>query len=665
MTKTFHYNLSNWKHLFLWWGLSLFICCLSSNEALSIPSIEKTKIEHSFSLPKFIPNTNSNSHYSTTSIFNKINVLENGINTIDLTLCERESILVNNTVYDLNNPSGQEIIPNGGSSGCDSIITINLSFYPPAYSSFDQEICTDDSYIINGTTYDINNPTGTEVLTAASVNGCDSMIIINLFPTPLAASSINEVLCSGNSLTINNTVYDEENPSGVETLFGAATNGCDSIINIALSFEPIIEASLTGTNSICNGAEGTLTFSLTGAASYDLTYSDGINPSITLNGISDGYSVPISPSNNTTYSIETVNPNALCPAQIGTPFNVTVADIKGDAIAATDYGDFNISCPNASDGAVTLTGLVGVAPFRYEWTNGSTAATVANLPAGEYEVTITDAIECSTTTKVTLSEPPNLSYQLATDFSGCTRPSGAALIENLAGGNSEYEYSLDGVNFEATNGTSIALSELDAGSYTIYLQDVNDCQEEIDFYIGQYQARPFELGENQIIAEGETVTLMPSSIITSNSTMEWYSNGILSCDSCELLEVAPIMSTTYSLTITDERQCTHTDSITILVERQESVFVPDAFSPNNDGKNDSWTIYAGATITQIQQLQIFDRWGVLVHSRNNILLNEELEGWNGQFKGKSLPTGVYVFWAELLLSDGTIKKLSGDITLVR
>jgi hypothetical protein len=152
-------------------------------------------------------------------------------------------VVVNGTTYNESNPSGTEQLT--GSNGCDSIVTINLTFLPPSTGSETYTGCEGDGYfvIVNGTTYNEGNPTGTEVLVGS--NGCDSTVTINLTFGSVSTGTENYVGCEGDgySVVVNGTTYNEGNPTGTEVLIGS--NGCDSTVTINLVFNPAFFGSET------------------------------------------------------------------------------------------------------------------------------------------------------------------------------------------------------------------------------------------------------------------------------------------------------------------------------------------------------------------------------------------------------------------------------------
>ena len=96
------------------------------------------------------------------------------------------------------------------------------------------------------------------------------------------------------------------------------------------------------------------------------------------------------------------------------------------------------------------------------------------------------------------------------------------------------------------------------------------------------------------------------------------------------------------------------------------IFIPNAFSPFTTEKvNDVFYPYGSDCAKSVAIMQIFDRWGELIFSKTNFPLNDESSGWNGTFKNKQLTPDVYVYRIDILLSDGSIERFAGDISIMR
>lgn len=156
---------------------------------------------------------------------------ETPIKVIKNELCPYESIIVNGTVYDIENPTGEEILHESSVNGCDSIVGIDLTFFELEEGDFTGDFCQGESILINGTIYDFNNPTGEEIFPNASYTGCDSTLNINLNFIS-THTVVSPQLCPGDSIEINGTIYNENNLVGEEFLDVQNQYGCDSILNV-------------------------------------------------------------------------------------------------------------------------------------------------------------------------------------------------------------------------------------------------------------------------------------------------------------------------------------------------------------------------------------------------------------------------------------------------
>ncbi|MEM9991182.1 MAG: hypothetical protein AAF738_05420, partial [Bacteroidota bacterium] len=147
--------------------------------------------------------------------------------TIDRSLCRGESMMINGTRYDERNPSGTETISLANSE-CDSLVYVRLNFDNVVRNEINETLCDGEFLMINGTRYDEDNPSGEESLTSSA--GCDSLVVVSLDFDGIVEVNLDETLCTGGSIEFNGTTYNRENPSGQERI--STVNGCDTIYNI-------------------------------------------------------------------------------------------------------------------------------------------------------------------------------------------------------------------------------------------------------------------------------------------------------------------------------------------------------------------------------------------------------------------------------------------------
>lgn len=127
----------------------------------------------------------------------------------------------------------------------------------------------------------------------------------------------------------------------------------------------------------------------------------------------------------------------------------------------------------------------------------------------------------------------------------------------------------------------------------------------------------------------------------------------------------PKNNITYQVVATNEGNCNVTEEITLTVTCDgKNVFVPNTFSPNNDGMNDMF-FPRGKGVFGIKSFRVFNRWGNMVFEKVNFNVNSPSEGWNGLFQGKPQAMDVYVYMMEVVCDNGTINKINGNVTLLR
>nr|MBS0036979.1 gliding motility-associated C-terminal domain-containing protein [Saprospiraceae bacterium] len=176
------------------------------------------------------------------------------------------------------------------------------------------------------------------------------------------------------------------------------------------------------------------------------------------------------------------------------------------------------------------------------------------------------------------------------------------------------------------------------------------------------------LGEDQEIVPGDSVLLEIISNVPydSLSQIDWKGLQDPDCADCPIVYDRPIVSTTYSVTITDKDGCMASDDMTVTVDQNRNIYVPNAFSPNGDGINDYFTVYADdRQVKSVRSLQVFSRYGDRVFHRVEFEPNRPELGWDGYFRGELMNPAVFVWMAEVEFVDGKVEVVSGELSLVR
>ena len=149
-------------------------------------------------------------------------------------------------------------------------------------------------------------------------------------------------------------------------------------------------------------------------------------------------------------------------------------------------------------------------------------------------------------------------------------------------------------------------------------------------------------------------------------TIEW------NIESDDNLNIQNITAGTYTLRIIDGNGCIiekvyELEALSNDPLECTPLYIPNIFTPNNDGINDRFSIFLGSlsNIERVLSFQIYNRWGELVYEENNFVPENGLPAWNGNFKGEPVSTGVYAYKINVMFNDGSTFLKGGNVTLMR
>ncbi|HEY3387829.1 MAG TPA: T9SS type A sorting domain-containing protein [Saprospiraceae bacterium] len=213
----------------------------------------------------------------------------------------------------------------------------------------------------------------------------------------------------------------------------------------------------------------------------------------------------------------------------------------------------NLTCYQNSSGTATANATGGNPPYTYFWSTWETTATITNLWAGQYDVTVTDEDFTQVTASVTLTEPPQIQISAVVTHVTCFGESTGAITASASDGIPPYMYAW-------SNGeTGPTISDVPAGFYEVTVTDDNDCLASENFIIAQPQELQIQL--NQI--QHESCFGMEDGYLeispfggTAPFTINW-SNGF---STTSISNLAP---GDYIVTVTDDNSCTTMETYTI------------------------------------------------------------------------------------------------------
>lgn len=244
---------------------------------------------------------------------------------------------------------------------------------------------------------------------------------------------------------------------------------------------------------------------------------------------------------------------------------------------------------------------------------------------------------------------------------------GLIAIDSIGGGTAPYRYSLNGGPFSS----SPAFVPLGPGAYDILVEDATGCRAELQFRLEEPDELQVVLlanfqSEDNSIRIGDSLQLQALVNIPEEEVDKVYwQPDSLGCDSCLTAVFAPQLSTAFSVRVTDANGCTARDIAQVIVQKDYNVFIPNAFSPNGDGYNDLFMIFAGKEVKEVKVFKVFNRWGETVLEQGGFLPNDPRFGWDGVFRGQPMNAAVFAYFAEIEMVDGQVVVFKGDVALVR
>jgi len=282
----------------------------------------------------------------------------------------------------------------------------------------------------------------------------------------------------------------------------------------------------------------------------------------------------------------------------------------------------------------------------YRWSSGDTGRIARIVQSGIYYLSATNYCGSVLDTFSVVLYPTPLP-PLVTDTSLCQ---GSPPFEAQAAGQvlRWYDRATDTLALVVT--PTIATDQ--AGSRTFFsTQTVNNCESEKASFTVRIDPLPrVDIGDKQTACIGRTVVIQTA--VDSSYQYLWNTG-----DSLPYIEVAA--SGSYRCEVSNNCGSVSDMAAVLFVDCAECLYVPNAFSPNGDSKNDLYFTYSVCPIRYFE-LQIFNRWGEMVFSSQDIA-----QGWDGNYKNQALPTGVYTYRVLLVNELGKTTTRKGSVTLIR
>lgn len=316
------------------------------------------------------------------------------------------------------------------------------------------------------------------------------------------------------------------------------SRNCSVVKQFSVGQPNALVASISGTTTACGLSNGTATASASGGTGgYTFRWSTGATTAA-ITGLATG-----------TYIVTATDAN-LCTASSSITINASTA-------LSVNVTTTAVRCNGASTGAAVATPSGGTQPYTYSWNNGTTVvSTVANpsgLLAGNYLLTVNDAVGCSVSQVVTIAQPTAISIFLDVRDAVCSSTSGSVLnTSSVTGGTVPYTY------LWSNGATTLALSNLSAGTYTLTVTDGNGCTRVTSTTVNFIAPPTVTLNPTNVLCNGGStgaITAVPTGG-TAPYSYAWNNSATNST-------ITGLTAATYTVTVTDSRGCTAIRSATL------------------------------------------------------------------------------------------------------
>ncbi len=245
---------------------------------------------------------------------------------------------------------------------------------------------------------------------------------------------------------------------GTYTLTVTDTDGCTRSLNLSITEPSALVTSGGETDITCHGVnDGSIDITVSGGTSpYSYLWNNGLSAGTSHSNLSAG-----------TYRLSITDGNQ-CEAFFS--YTITEPDELTATVSAGSVTQ--LSCSGDNDGLISLTVSGGTSPYSYLWNTGATTSGLSGLTAGVYQVTVTDANNCTHSLPVSITQPGALFVTDVVTSVSCFDGSDGSIDVTVSGGTPGYTYAWD-------NGLSAGTSHsnLSAGIYRLSVTDANGCTE--------------------------------------------------------------------------------------------------------------------------------------------------------------------------------------------
>lgn len=537
----------------------------------------------------------------------------------------------------------------------------------PLYLSYDSVRCVYGSVVMTLDSFEVHYPDSKVNDTLRDINGCDSIIktfYITVTPHNAIVFDTNNVyhVCYGYGffdpyvsfypLIITHDTLIVENTGELQNRCGGGFAEISSyrlIINKPYPIIRNIDTTICYNDSL-NGIRITKDTSL----QESTLYATGCDSSIT------NYAIHVAKSSREIVSVDT----ALCDGDKydgtimhrDTLFVDSVKENSSCGVSTIVYDTsvhvlkrtvFSLGADTAICAGRTVVLKAPDSQAQYLWNTGQTSSEIIANDSGEYSVKIESDNGCITSDSIHLGIIKDPPFKIPADTAICK----GDVIQLTSSGGNGYSWSPP-LYLSCVTCVDPLISPDSSIQYQLTIQGT--CHAEQHLINITVENPELSIPDSTVnIYKGQQIQLT----VNGSGVFTWSPGATLSCSACQSPVANPVVTTTYTVEAT-EGKCVKTGTVTVMVNNELYLFLPSAFSPNGDGKNDVFR--PSTNLLGNYEMWIFNRWGRLVfHSK------DKSKGWDGNYHNMPQPIGGYPYLIKFMDANNYTQTRRGTVTLIR
>ena len=443
--------------------------------------------------------------------------------------------------------------------------------------------------------------------------------------------------------------------AGIYTVNVTDKNLCEKTIDIEIIQAPLFNIVPVITPVTCFGADdGTITLNIEGGEDpISVTWADDATAGDSRTNLKPG-----------NYNV-ILNDGSGCVIertfQILEPEELRLSSVLSDAI----------DCDNPLSGSIDLQVIGGNPPYSFLWSNGETTEDLTDIGANNYKVTVTDSKGCKVVETFVIKRQLDLEVKLDTSLRIVCESREVYQVNNLTISGGVFPYKVkwsDGIVLNVPGDKAEIMETKTEGAYQVEVTDFLGCTKTILFDVvlpklgfPDFDYTSFYLQEFNALTFNDPITF--SNLSTENFlSVEWdFGDGTTSSLNNPTHTYTETGSYDVTIYVTYVGGCVYELTKTIYIGESYELELPNAFTPNGDGLNDTFRpVYYG--FTEIV-LKVFDTWGTLIYFEK--AEKGKMNGWNGTINTRPAENGNYIYQVSGKTFNGELVYKNGPFTLLR